>query len=108
MKLVKVYLMQYDNKENSLKALNNNYIKEFCSKFGGCTAYNAQGFYVGKGGKLYKDKDLVCEIFVDTKKIFSDNKKAMFSYFKNVAERYKREAKQECVSIVVDGQAFII
>lgn len=108
MKIVKLYFMKEDNDSQSLEALNAKFINEFCAKFGGCTTYDANGYYVGKGGKLYKDKDLICEIFVDAKKHFKDSKKAMFSYFRDVAKRYQREANQESVSIVIDGQAFII
>ena len=107
MKVVKVFLMEKDNKQNSLENLNVKFVDEFCSKFGGCTTYTANGYYVGKGGRVYQDKDLICEIFVDTKKIFGDSK-AMYSYFRDVAKRYQRDAKQESVSVVIDGHAFII
>lgn len=108
MKLVKFYMMKKDNKQNSLKALNDGYIKMFCSKFGGCTTYDANGYWVNSNGKLYQDNDTVAEIFVDMKKYFNDDKKAMYSFFRNVAKRYQKEAGQECVSVVIDGQAFII
>ena len=108
MKIVKFYMMKKDNGKKSLKALNNTYIKEFCGKFGGCTTYDAKGYYVSSSGKLYKDSDTVAEIFVDTKKAFNDNKKAMVSYFRDIAKRYKKEAKQEAVSVVIDGHVFII
>jgi hypothetical protein len=107
MKLAKVYLMQEDNDKKSLEGLNTKFINEFCEKFGGCTTYTANGYYVGKGGKVYQDKDLVVEIFVDMKD-FHNNKKSMFAYFRGVAKRYQKEAKQESVSIVIDGNAYII
>lgn len=107
MKIVKFYMMEKDNNKKSLETLNDRYISEFCEKFGGATTYKANGFWFGNG-KLYKDQTLICEIFVDTKKIFKDNKKAMFSYFRDVAKRYQKEADQEAVSVVIDGHAFII
>lgn len=107
MKIVKFYLMKNDNNSQSLERLNAKYINEFCKKFGGATTYDAKGYW-SDGSKLYIDDDLICEIFIDMKKHFNDNKKTMFSYFRDVAKRYKREARQEAVSVEIDGKAFII
>lgn len=108
MKIVKLYLMEKDNDKNSLEALNARYIKDFCRMFKGCTVYKADGYWVSDDGVLFQDKTLVCEIFIDTKKSFDDDTKAMVSFFRGVAKHYKQEARQECVSLVVDGQALII
>lgn len=108
MKIVKIYLMQEDNNGKSLKALNDCYISSFCKTFGGCTTYAASGFWYGDR-ELYKDKALVCEIFVDTTsdKWLVDDKE-LKPFFIGIAKQYKRDAKQEAVSLVVDGEALII
>lgn len=108
MKIVKIILMKNDNNGNSLKALNDVYISSFCKTFGGCTTYDANGYWYS-GRELYKDKALVCEIFVDTTsdKWLVDDKE-LKPFFVGIAKQYKRAAKQEAVSLIVDGEAFII
>lgn len=103
MRVVKFYLMKKDNEKNSLKKLNERYISMFCQVFGGCTTYQANGYWF-ENGKLIFDKDIVCEIFIENK--FS--LKFLYAFFKLVAIDYKKEAKQLAVSYEIDGHAHIL
>ena len=107
MKIVKFYLEEKGNRDESLKELNDRYISEFCKKFDGATIYSANGLW-SNGVRLFDEQANICELFVNIEKTFHGNKKAMVSYFMSMAKRYKREAKQEAVSIVIDGQTYII
>ena len=107
MKIIKFFLMERDNDKKSLKALNDRYVKMFCQKFGGATVYRANGYW-SNGSKLFKDQTLVCEIFINVKDVYKDNKRAMYQDIKNIAKQYKQDARQKAVSVEIDGHAFII
>lgn len=101
-KIVKFYLMKKDNDKQSLKALNERYIKTFCKMFGGATTYDGTGYWYSSSGEKFVDDVIVCECFVKAP-IFLKRKQ-----IKTLAKKYKHDAKQECVSVVINGHAYII
>ena len=108
MKISKFYFMKENNEHVSLESLNQKYIEEFLKAFGGGTLYNATGLWVNPNGEIVKDSDLICELFFDETDFLNKNGMCVFDYLRKKALSYKRDAKQDSVSIVVDGNAFII
>ena len=101
-KIVKFYLMKKDNDQKSLKALNERYIKMFCKKFDGATVYDGKGYWYSPSGEKFVEEVTVCECFVKAP-LFLKRKQ-----LKALAKKYKYDAEQECVSVVIDGHAYII
>lgn len=101
-KIVKFYLEKKDNKNQSLKTLNEFYIQKFCETFGGATAYDGKGYWVSPSGEKFVEDVTVCECFVKTP-LFLKRRQ-----IKTLAKKYKHDAKQEAVSVVIDGKAYII
>lgn len=108
MRISKFYLMKNDNKQNSLEAVNQKYISDFLKAFGGCTTYDANGYWVNGDGELFQDNDLICEMFFDEEDFVKKNGLSVFTFLRGKALSYKHEAGQENVSVVIDGEAFII
>ena len=107
MRIAKFYLMKKDGKL-SLETLNQKYISDFVKAFGGGTLYDATGLWVNPNGELVKDDALICELFFDETDFVKKNGLSVFVYLRGKALSYKHDAKQECVSVVIDGNAFII
>ena len=108
MRIAKFYLMKYDNKKNSLNTVNQKYISDFLKTFGGCTTYDAKGYWINKDGVTVEDNDLVCELFFDETDFIKKNGLSVFAYLRSKALSYNLDAKQDSVSIVIDGNAYII
>lgn len=100
-KIVKFYLEKKDNNDKSLEALNELYIQMFYKTFGGATVYDGKGYWYSPDGEKFIEDVTVCECFVSH--IFLKRKQ-----IKKFAKNYKHDAKQEAVSLVIDGHAYII
>lgn len=108
MRIAKFYFMKKDNKQLSLESLNKRYVSELVKAFGGGTLYDANGLWVKPNGELVKDDALICELFFDEEEFVKKNGLSVFVYLRGKALDYKQDARQECVSVVIDGNAFII
>lgn len=108
MRISKFYLMKADNNEESLNAINQKYISDFLKAFGGCTTYNANGFWINNDGVAMEDNDTVCEMFFDEEDFTKKNGVSVFTYLQEKAKTYMKDANQLSVSIVIDGNAYII
>lgn len=103
-KIVKLYLVKQDNDHNSLYDLNRRYIKVLSKRFNGSTTYNGRGLWIDEDGKEFPDNITICELFVDPAELGD----TLEHFFIGVAKSYKHDARQMCVSVVIDGEAYIV
>lgn len=97
MQINKIHLMKKSNDGESLEQLNNEIIRLIVEHYHGANVSECLGFYTNNDGVVQCEPNVVVEVATNET-----------DYLKKIAKDYKRTAKQECVFLVLDGDALLI
>ena len=102
----KLYFPLFNNSGESMDNLRTFTIKDITMYFGGMTAYRADGYYTMSDGTVKFDNIEVMEVYFD-KDVFTKGSYPI-DYLKALAGVVCKDAKQECVLLVVDNESMFI
>lgn len=95
---IKIYCPVKDNDGNDLTDLCDSVIYSMTFIYGGCTVYNAKGYW-SDTNTVFEDNNIICQSFASAR-VFEDT-------YLHIVERIINDGKQFAVSVELDNQLII-